>query len=354
MLNQIDSALYYPTIEFQSDTWLKTSLLFWDKIYRIVPRGITPNDSLVVRKAQDEDIIRSIILEKDDLSQAATRFISFTQNLPFIPSGLEDSNNQIQIHKDKIDDRLYPLLESLSTGINSEGWLELPKKLARGYMLFLAKSVSSRRNLATISDNRDIWAITPYFKDKGNFSERVYNPTASGFYSSLIFTDIIPSEVEHIEIEQILKFVKTRKDERSLLRETLQDFSVNLQNCSSESQFSNLIHDFESDIENKKKDYRRSMGFLNDEFCHSLLTVGLPISLAIFSLISQRTDPYNLGCLVPSVFVGAVASYKDFGRKRNQISKVSDVSYLVDIDKELIRNKSIPNYHRFFEEFIND
>ena len=31
------SILYYPTIEFQSETWVKASLLFWDKIYRIVP-----------------------------------------------------------------------------------------------------------------------------------------------------------------------------------------------------------------------------------------------------------------------------------------------------------------------------
>ena len=31
------SILYYPTIEFQSDTWLKAAICVWEKIYRIVP-----------------------------------------------------------------------------------------------------------------------------------------------------------------------------------------------------------------------------------------------------------------------------------------------------------------------------
>jgi hypothetical protein len=28
-----DSILYFPTIEFQSDGWLKAALLVWDRVY---------------------------------------------------------------------------------------------------------------------------------------------------------------------------------------------------------------------------------------------------------------------------------------------------------------------------------
>lgn len=32
-----DSILYYPHIEFQDEAWVKSSLLLWNHVYRIVP-----------------------------------------------------------------------------------------------------------------------------------------------------------------------------------------------------------------------------------------------------------------------------------------------------------------------------
>ena len=39
-----DYILYYPSIEFQSMDWVKSSILLWDNVYRIVPKGYEPND----------------------------------------------------------------------------------------------------------------------------------------------------------------------------------------------------------------------------------------------------------------------------------------------------------------------
>lgn len=45
-------ALYYPHVEFRTPGWIKWSLLFWDRgVRRIVPEGISPNDSDEVREA---------------------------------------------------------------------------------------------------------------------------------------------------------------------------------------------------------------------------------------------------------------------------------------------------------------
>ena len=40
-----NSILYYPHIEFQNEAWVKSCLLLWNHVYRIVPEGYTPNDS---------------------------------------------------------------------------------------------------------------------------------------------------------------------------------------------------------------------------------------------------------------------------------------------------------------------
>ncbi len=106
-----DSVLYFPSIEFASDEWVKSSLLFWDRIYRIVPKDYEPNDSKTVQEAINCGLIRNISLEKKDLSKTADQFLKFCDKLPFIPAGLEKKPEKI--HIDKIDKRLYPDLEKI-------------------------------------------------------------------------------------------------------------------------------------------------------------------------------------------------------------------------------------------------
>ena len=46
-----NNVLYYPFIEIQDETWLKSALCIWDVVYRIVPAGYTPKDSDEVAEA---------------------------------------------------------------------------------------------------------------------------------------------------------------------------------------------------------------------------------------------------------------------------------------------------------------
>lgn len=46
--------LYYPFIEFRSDSWIKTAALYWDRLGRIVPKAASPADSEVVRRLRGE------------------------------------------------------------------------------------------------------------------------------------------------------------------------------------------------------------------------------------------------------------------------------------------------------------
>ena len=41
---QLPFALYYPYIHFPDAAWLKTAILFWDRVARIVPEDFQPND----------------------------------------------------------------------------------------------------------------------------------------------------------------------------------------------------------------------------------------------------------------------------------------------------------------------
>lgn len=346
------SILYYPSIEFQNDAWIKSSLLLWDNIYRIVPQNYTPNDNATVKTCLDSGLIRSVLLENDDLKSVSLTFLDFLDKLHFMPAGL-DNRYTDRLHKDKIDHRLYPFIEEIAGHCDPEGFYHVRNDISRGYMFYLANSVAGRRNLALATDNRDAWSIMPYFIDQANFDDQVWNPKAEGYYTSLIFTDLLPMNIEYVDIKTIINFVDKRKDERERLRNVICELALELSQCSSREHGVTLRQDFLKDMERAKDDFRKSSGFINDDIGYSLLVVGLPVGLSLFSAIGMKSDPYEPSGILPSVIFGAIAAYLDYRRARNNFHKDSPVSFLVDIDKQL-KKHHIPLYWRSFEEFIND
>jgi len=348
----IDSVLYGPSIEFRSDQWLKSSLLFWDSIYRIVPTTCTPNDSRAVRLAQDSGLIHHVKLEQRDLSAAYAEFLRFLKRVPFNPAGL-DSSRRDRVHKEKVDARLYPILEALAIRVDPDGWLSLPEGLARGYMFYLAKAVSGRRNLATATDSADEWAIMPYFKERANFDEILYRPEAQAFYSFMMFTDVLPSRSESVDMEDVIRFACTRKDEKARLRNVLREFSDSVVACESPSHAAHLLAEYERQIRQAKKDFTQSMGFFDAEQGYALLSVGLPLALSVFGAFGAQ-DPYSLLNISGSVFIGAVAAYWKYDRAREKNRKESYASYLVEIDRRLGSESRVNAATHILDEFIND
>lgn len=351
--NPSDSVLYFPTIEFGSDEWVKSSLLFWDKIYRIVPEDYKPNDSKTVQEAENCGLIRNIILEKDDVTKTGDQFLKFRDSLPFIPAGLVGEDYD-RIHPDKIDKRLYPSLENIAHEFENDGFLLLSKPLARGYMFYLSKIVAERRNLVRATDNRDSWIVSPYFVEEGNFDEFVYNREAQGFYSSLIIEDLVPANISEIPISSIIKFVDKRKEVKSIFRKKIYDFTEGLAECQSKEFAMTLIEDSKKEIEDSKRELKKSMDFLNSDGRTALFTMGIPVSLTAFGAFAVSGDPFSLYNIFSSVLIGAVAAYSDYSKVKKQQRANSYASYLIDMDKRLIGQRRYPNYTSIFNEFIND
>ena len=194
-----DSILYYPHIEFQNVAWVKSSLLLWNHVYRIVPEGYAPNDSDDIKALIDEDLIRDIKLNDKDREDTFDEFLRLCDKIEkHMPAGLIPSD-QDRIHPDKIDNRLYPYLDYIGDHfIDENNWLHLSKELARGYMFKLSQVVARIRNLNRGTDDLDAWSINPYFCENANFGEFLQDPTAKGFFCSVTLEDIIPQNIGEI------------------------------------------------------------------------------------------------------------------------------------------------------------
>ena len=96
-----DSILYYPHIEFKNEAWVKSSLLLWDHVYRIVPENYIPNDSDEIKKLVDEDLVRNIKLNDQDRGETFDEFLTLCDRLEnHLPAGLIPSDEE-RIHPEK-------------------------------------------------------------------------------------------------------------------------------------------------------------------------------------------------------------------------------------------------------------
>lgn len=351
-----NSILYYPHIEFKNEAWVKSSLLLWDHVYRIVPDGYTPEDSYEIKALIDEGLVRNIKLDEKDRRDTADEFLNLCGRIEkYMPAGLSASNVD-RIHPDKIDTRLYPFLDSIGDHfIDDEKWLHMSKELARGYMFKLSQVVARIRNLYRGTDDFDAWSINPYFCENGNFGDLLNDPDSKGFLCSLTLEDVVPENIGGVSAKDLITFVKNRRDERSLLREKFDDLTNHLAKISNLQHAGQINEDFISELNKSKEQYRKSMDSWKDVVARSI-TVGVPVSVTTWDklkdfdiLPNNRND--DLIKIAGSIVVGAICTFLNFGRvKTNRTPSYS--SYLIDLDN-MCKNVAYSSYIRL-DEFIND
>ncbi len=348
-----DSVLYYPSIEINNEEWLKSTLLVWDRVYRIVPRNYEPQDSDDIKRAVDSDLIRSIYLDSDDLKGAVGDFEKFMASVPYTPAGLEDSDISF-VHPDKVDASLYPLLDKFSRGLDSEVWIQLPREVARGYMYFLAQNVAEHRLLERCTDRPDNFAIGSYFSELANFKEEVYDEKASGFYSSLMMTDLLPKNLSQVSMEKIINVVNRSHDEKLAFRSELVDFADQFHRCESPEHARLIYTDYKNKLMQAKGNLKKSQGFLKKGGVGSLFTMGLPTSMTALGAASLAGDPFSITAISSSLLIGAVASYSDYAKTKSVKENPCGASYMISLDKAFSGRDRFPAFDRHLEEFIND
>lgn len=347
-----NSILYYPHIEFQKEAWVKSSLLLWDHVYRIVPEDYTPNDSDEIKALVDAGLVRSIKLDDKDREETFDEFLRLCDKLDNrLPAGLVPSDEE-RIHPDKINNRLYPYLDLIGKHfIDDFRWLYLSKELARGYMFKLSQVVARIRNLNRGTDDLDSWSISPFFCENANFGDFLQDPDAKGFFCSVTLEDVIPENIVGVSSYDLIAFVNNRKDERKLLREKFNDFTSHLALISNLDHAGQVEMDFVNELMESKEEYRKSMDNWKDIPALPVST-GVPISLTTLSaLVPIPGNPFSLLRIAGSLLVGAICSYADFYRAKKRRDP-SYSSYLIEVDK-LCKNVRGESYTRL-EEFIND
>lgn len=353
----MNSTLYYPNIEFYDSTWLKASLLIYDKIFRIVPRTYSPDDSDEVKVAVDKNLLEDIHLSQSDLEKTAEEYEHFLSSVPTLPAAVEGYDN-VRLHEEKVDDRIRPILKALSAKIDPDGFLSVSPEVANTYMLYLANVVSRRRGITKLTDDPDMFSIMHYFANDGNFGEWIYNPDSKEVAASFLVPYILPKSIEFLSFNEIIKFRDKTQGAREAFKESLDDFIDKVSHVDDPDFLKKHADEFISKIEKGRDNIAdRTKEFAKD-IMYSLISVGLPTTFTALSIFSAGSDIFDLSSIGKSCSIGAVASIADTTRSIRKEWKSSDSFYYLQL-KKVFGDKtgvkfSTRNYHRVFEEFIND
>ena len=352
-----DYILYYPSIDFQSTEWVKSSLLLWDKVFRIVPEGCEPKDNDEIRTFVDAGLIENIMPtndEKKSIEKSFKRTCKQMESPQYRPAGLQSTDYDL-IHVDKIDNRLYPYLDKISKNIDFSGneWVKMSKPLARSYMFILSKAIAESRNMNQGTDNPDIWSVGQYFSNKGNFGDYVKNHSAKSYLCSLVLEDIIPQDIGQVSAQDIINFSANRHSEREAFRLRIDELMGKLSSIKTQEHAYYIVNDFIKKVEDDKDTFKRSMSFKHcDELGKSIMTC-INLTFGAMSALSWAGTPFTLQHLSAAVGIGAVGAYLNH-RKVKQVTTSSDISMLVGIDslrRTLPINLECMNC---LDEFVND
>ena len=226
------NVLYFPHIEFPDSTWLKCALCVWESVYRIVPEGYVPNDTDEVRDAIHAGALNDIKLSSRDLQVARDAYRSFLDSVPFIPDAIERApvGSHIHVHQGKLDERMIAELSDLIGAITRKGdWLELPRGLADGYLLFLADAVAKRRALPKLTDSDTLFVAMQYFSMGGNMDE-FCSPFdhEEDTNAALLFRGVLPGGLDSAPMKGVLNFRRANVEGRHAFRSAFEEVAAEL------------------------------------------------------------------------------------------------------------------------------
>lgn len=253
-----ESALYYPTIDIHNTTWLKSAVLFWDRIETIVPESEEhPYHKRSTQLLQEEGIlfahkvnpfcedisaIEQDVIKFMDTSEGKKCFVkpwrgsavsmSSRRNLTdedyvfndekrreFLIDKMSSTYRDFYIHVEKLP---MMLRERLDGHANEDSYVWASRGFMSFYMTLLANRISQKNRMALLTDrvNQNILSnkilidgLTPSGREKNEQKMK------KGMMYQVIMDDIKvdPS----ISMEQIIQYKKDRRHELALFREEM-------------------------------------------------------------------------------------------------------------------------------------
>ncbi|HKI01439.1 MAG TPA: DUF6236 family protein [Thermoanaerobaculia bacterium] len=344
------TALYYPFIHIRKPEYLKASLLYWDRVRRIVPDNLINPDGTVSGDDGSEIIAAAqggVLLPtpSTEYNQAAEEMF-FQKIMPSLEQ--QDFIQTFSVkHPDvSVDDRIhvekmgYPVatkLEDLGLAKRKGEWITVRDELGNFYMHCLATKMSQMMGAPLFTDSP---GSTSWGKSL------VFSPT-KGASSDELTDELIqlgirlpsPEAMAQVPIEKLLRFHHLRAPERQRFRRTIEDILEKAASKEDRPALADYMADKRTEITAAIDDFRGTLDDLQVQAVNSIAKLTTP---AAVTTLAGAIPAAVLGAPVLAailtgygLFLAGVSVYAETRSKLRQAKLGSPYYYLLSVEREI-------------------
>jgi hypothetical protein len=345
--------MYYPHIHFRNRKWLRTALLHYDEIVRIVPEDYDPND--VEEYARFTFEAEKLVAEVKELEAAG-----FIRNVAPDPSSVDITSGDFLdfVSRNLIDPNrrreVLPLLHRRNP------WLTLhPSKINPGLAEILSELGLARKSVEHSPDDWDIEAATavlylmylsarmadgrPLTTDNAHYQRLLYSraPVADAnpatrddlfMLASASFEGALPDHLTQIPLNTLLDF----RDKHGAVRAKFQAEIAKLAVTMSEARDERELH---NTLTTQAEIIAREESLLKDKLTFSFTTFSTAVfSVSVPSYIVPVATGHPLLLAAAGAAVISLAAYK-YMLDRRVTESSSPYAYLLAVDRLVSRDK---------------
>lgn len=322
--------LLYPNINLANPELIKEALLFYGRLYRIVPKGIIPKDCEEIDVFNREYGLIKNITPDQYAKQASNEFKKkirpWSQSAVGFNVDLEN-HAHLRIHEDKV----YVTLKNwmLENGLlyQKGKWLTGSDSLLSNYMLYLSIEISKKNQLSLMTNNQPAWISNEFMNYDGNFISHIGGPTH--MQTSMCLKDYIPSNLSSITFDSIVKFREKHGQECQNFLNEYNKFQQEISSLTSTDVINDKIQDYKKHLDKSIEDYKKACSLLKTKTFMGLKIVTIPVFLDVANGLINLEPRILTTLKATGLFFGALWSLQSWRHDVKEIRKSNPYSYLV-------------------------
>lgn len=333
-------AIYHPTQNIEDVDWLKSAVLYWDKIHTIVPKSVDdPYEREEEHACSSEGILEAIrAVDHPDTIRNVSRYFEglrwdhFGELTEKAHGGR--APRDILLHEEKMSFALADMLRQGGFAPDADGWIRVGQQFSGVYMGALVEELAHKLSASSVTDRGPAYGM---MLSKG-----------LGLLQGHEGHDTVAAALVHITFEQlkvrpdapigdVLKFRNKRTDELKRFRIAVRDLAKKVE-VEDGQEIEPIVHDvYRHEIEPAYADLKASFGetglgaFGDAAMRLVTLSPGNYLSAAAGTAAGVATAGSIGGIAAGGVFLGGLFVQRWLERRR--LRRESPYAYLLSLSK---------------------
>lgn len=332
------TALYYPYIHPRNADHIKSALLYWDRVRRIVPQSATHGhvvmgDDDSARLLVDQGLLIATRPEPYE-AEAAKRFFDHVE-----PHGekfrinageareLARKNNGI--HIEKIGWTVLRRLEEAGLAHQIGAKVFMHQEVGAFYMFCLASEMGTKMRAPLFSDTHDDASL-----GQSLLFEPAPEADVSGVLARVGITLPSPIDLQEVPMARIAAFARSRAAERQLFRETVEDVVEVVRSARDQNAIDDYLSTQRVKISRAVKDFRDTLDELNVGAANSAARITVPTAIAAAMVAMPFSEIAAATLASAGLTIGVISCFAETRGKLRNAKIAAPYHYLTLLEGE--------------------